>query len=172
MTPTTVSRLVWSAHVRTLASLGRDPFDGRGASRLLAFAWDLADLARPTLGTGIRLQPLRLTYGERQVRRYIPYFTDAGLLVMTVKNSRGMYGQPGRAAQYGLTVRPDHCPAGRTDVGSEDAPLSGQCCAQHAALSVARDAPSLSTTLPSSEHETVSRIDTHAHSRATYGGGR
>jgi hypothetical protein len=150
LTPPTVPLFRWQKAVIDVARQRLDPFDGPKSTELLAFAIALSHCGKGTTGTGITLPDVRETFGERWVRRYIGVLTHSGYIVMTVPPARGRYGKDGRRAEYGLTLPP---------------PIAAQLPAQKWAArrgskvgSVVREPDAggdaaLSTTVPTSEHE-------------------
>lgn len=147
----------WRAVVRAVAHRREHPFDGKRAVELLSFAMALSDAAHYTTGDRIYLKALRDEYGDRLTRRYASVLSDARYVAMSVKPARGHLGKPGRAAQYALTL---------PDVDDNAAPQDAQKGAANATqqrgsvvLSDDTDeGDGVSTTLPPSEHESVTPL--------------
>ena len=95
----------WSDEVDRMAFEGRPPFDGKGATRLLAFAHVVGRSSKWKTGQGVTLIAARRAFGDRVVRRYVGHLTDALLLTMTRRPTRARHGSgPGRAAEYALML--------------------------------------------------------------------
>jgi hypothetical protein len=64
----------------------------------------------------VRLARIHAHFHERTVRRYLATLVHAGYVEQTARPARGRLGQPGRVAEFALTV-----PTGQANAGQDDA---------------------------------------------------
>jgi hypothetical protein len=103
----------WREGVCLAAAVGRDPFDGRVSTQLLAFAVLLSHCGKRS-GEGIRLARVHAVFADRTARRYLSTLVHAGYVEQTARPARGQLGRPGRVAEYALTL-----PTGQANAGHD-----------------------------------------------------
>ena len=150
----------WREGVCLAAAAGRDPFDGRVSTQLLAFAVLLSHCGKRS-GEGIRLARVHAVFAERTARRYLAVLVHAGYVEQTTRPARGQLGRHGRVAEYALTL-----PTGQGNPGHDTAhnwPAKATTQLAGVVLSIVpTSAGTPRTTLATSRAQSVVPVEEHS----------